>query len=179
MTHRGYLPMAMLMVMLAFGWSDRGWASVSPKDVQVIARMLAFMVNAPAGPTMIGVVYAPGNPDSVAEANELVGQLSDGLSIGRITLYARLLPIDQLGNGAGLAAIFIPAILNAQAELPAKLARQLHVPAISNSLVCAQNGHCALGFVTSPTVQITLNRSVCEAAAIQFLPAFRILVKEI
>ena len=152
---------------------------MSSKDVQVIARMLAFMVNAPAGPTMIGIVYAPGNPDSVTEAKELAEQLADGLSIGRITLYARLLPIDQLGNGAGLAAIFIPAGLSTQAELPSEWARQLHVPAISNSLVCAQNGHCALGFVTSPTVQIILNRSVCEGAAIKFLPAFRILVKEI
>ena len=179
MSTRGCLTVALLATLLGFGWPDQAWASTSTKDVQIVARMLAFLVTPPTGAAVVGIVYAPGSPDSASEARAFAEQLADGLTIGRITLYARLLPIDQLGNGSGLAAIFIPASLDSQAELPSRLARQLHIPAISNSLACALNGYCALGFITSPTVQIVLNRSVCESAAIQFLPAFRILVKEV
>ncbi|MDR3515473.1 MAG: hypothetical protein P4M00_06640, partial [Azospirillaceae bacterium] len=79
------LALGTILVPLAHAQAD-----VTPKDLQVMARALGFMEKAPTGEVVLGIVYAPGNPQSAKEAEDIQKLLGDGLKAGAMVLKPRL-----------------------------------------------------------------------------------------
>jgi hypothetical protein len=74
---------------------------------------------------------APDSPDSVRKAQSLKAVIGDALAAGKVTLKARLIPIQQLANAMGIAGIFVIGELGAYSDQVPSAALRLHIPAIS------------------------------------------------
>ena len=153
---------------------------VTPKDIQVIGRSLSFMEDAAGGTLELGVVYVRGEPKSVRQATAMQQALGDGLSAGKLVLRPRLIAADELASLDQIGALFIvPSASHAAAATAAAAAHRLHVPLVSTDDLCAQAGYCVLAFHSLPSVEIIFSRSAAEAEGVHFIPAFRMLVKQI
>lgn len=172
-----------LFVLLALCFTalplEPGCAQFTPRDAQIIARTLGFIESATSGIVEIGITYAPDRPSSMHQAENLAGAIGDALVAGRITLKARLIPIDQLRNAAGIGAIFVTSDLDPHLDEVDAAARRLHVPTISTEMACVRTARCILAFSSQPTVQIVLNHDAANNAGVRFTQAFRMLVREL
>lgn len=139
---------------------------------------MTFLDPAPTGVAEIGILYAQGTPDSVAQANQIAGLFGAGVTVSRLTVRPRLVTVASLPNVHGLSALFITDGLGGQGEAVAAAARRLHVPTISTDLACVQQGLCTVGVNSTMSVRIVLSHAACQDAGISFIQAFRILVTE-
>ena len=154
-------------------------AQFSTRDSQIIARTLSCIEAGMTGTLEIGIAYAPELPASVHQAESLKAAIGDALAAGKITLKARLIPIDLLPTANGIAGIFVTHNLGAQLEVVAQAAQRLHVPTISTEMACVRTAHCIVGFSSQPSVEIVLNRDAANHAGVRFIQAFRMLVREL
>jgi hypothetical protein len=153
-------------------------AQFTPRDGQIIARTLGFLESASPGVVEIGIVYSPNRSASVRQAQNLQAAIGDALVAGKITLKARLIPVDQLPGVSGIGGIFITRDLGPHLDEITAAARRLHVPTISTEMGCARTAHCIVAFSSEPTVEITLNHEAASDAGVHFTQAFRMLVRE-
>jgi len=151
---------------------------VTAKDVQVIGRTLGFMEDKSMGTMDLGIVYAPGNAESVRQAEAMQGLFGGGVAAGKLVLRARLVAIADLGTVTHVGALFIvPAAAQDAASVMAA-ADRLHIPTISTDVGCAEAGTCVLAFHSEPTVEVFLSRNAAAGAGVRFTAAFRMLVKQ-
>ena len=106
-------------------------AQFTQRDGQIIARTLSFIEAGTGGTLEIGIAYAPDSPDSVRKAQSLKAVIGDALAAGKVTLKARLIPIEQLANAMGIAGIFVIGELGAYSDQVPSAALRLHIPTIS------------------------------------------------
>ena len=154
-------------------------AQFTQRDGQIIARTLSFVEPRPTGTIQVAIAYAPSHPASLHDAESLLGAIGDGLHAGSVTLTARLVPVDQLADAAGIAAIVVAGDLGADLDKVAQAAQRLQVPSISTELACVRSARCILAFSSEPTVEIVLNHAAASSAGVHFAPAFRLLVREL
>ena len=160
-------------VSIALALASPAWADPA-KDIQVAGRALTFLENGPTGPTVIGVVFDPAKPASVAEKNAIMAALGGGYSAGAITLTGKAMEADAVG---GVKVVFVTHGVN-YAAVGAE-ARSKHIIAIGSDQACVQSGACAVGISTDPTVQIIVNHSTAEAVGATFKAAFRMMIHEV
>ncbi len=147
-------------------------ASLSSRDVQIIAKALGFLDPQPHG-GLVAVIYATGDPASRKDANAIVALFGDGLASGGGAVTARAVDAAAFGDGAGYVAI----ILAAGAE--ASLATQRHgLLSITAADALVKSGQCVMAVHSQPRVDITVNRAAAQAAGIGFTAAFGMLVHE-
>ena len=154
-------------------------AQFSARDGQIIARTLSFLDPGTTGVVELGIAYAPGRPASVRQAENLRAVIGDALVAGKVTLKAKLIPVDQLPKASRIVGIFVTADLGSQLDEVAATARRLHIPTISTEMACVQAARCILGFSSQPTVEIVLNHNAANSAGVRFTQAFRMLVREL
>jgi hypothetical protein len=154
-------------------------AQFTQRDGQIIARTLSFIEAGTGGTLEIGIAYAPDSPDSVRKAQSLKAVIGDALAAGKVTLKARLIPIQQLANAMGIAGIFVIGELGAYSDQVPSAALRLHIPTISTEMACVQSARCILAFSSQPTVEIVLNHNAANSAGVHFTQAFRMLVREL
>ncbi|WP_374763046.1 hypothetical protein [Yunchengibacter salinarum] len=153
-------------------------AAVTAKDIQVAARSVAFLSNPPTGTVEVAVVFDPGNADSKADADSIKGLITQFPKAGGATLAPVLVPSDQLGQLSGKGVVFMASgVGNAGAVFSA--AASDGVPTLSIGEACVRAGHCVVGVVTSPKVQILVNKSAAEAASVSFKSAFLMMIQEV
>ena len=160
--------LALLLVTPGLAFAD------SAKDIQVAGRALTFLESGPTGPTVIGVVFDPAKPGSVAEKNAVMAALGGGYSAGAITLTGRAMDASAI---SGVKVVYVThgvgyAAVGAQA-------RAQHIIAIGSDPACVESGACAMGVSTDPTVQITVNHNTAAAVGAVFKAAFRMMIHEI
>jgi hypothetical protein len=152
-----------------------GPASATPaKDIQAAARVLTFLEKGPTGKVVIGVVFDPHKPVSVAEKDEIMAALGGGFSAGAITLTGQ--PMEAGGVG-GVEVVFITRGVDYAAV--GSNAGTRRIISIGSDPACVQSGGCVMGVSTDPTVQITVNRNAAAAAGAAFKAAFLMMVHEI
>lgn len=150
-------------------------ASADPaKDIQAAARVLTFLENEPAGRTVIGVVFDPARPESVAEKNAVMAAIGSGYSAGAVTIVGRPMDADEVG---GVRVVFVTHGVN-YAAVGAE-ARAKRIIAIGSDFACVRSGACAIGVSTDPTVQVVVNRKAIAAVGGAFRAAFRMMIQEI
>lgn len=171
--------LSVLVLCFAAFWPVPSQAQFTPRDAQIIARTLSFLEPAEPSVVEIGIAYAPDRADSARQAQELHAAIGDALIAGKITLKARLIPVDQLVNATGIGGIFVTQDLGPHLDAVVTAARRLHVPTISTEMGCVRSAHCILAFSSQPTVEITLNHDAAINAGVHFTQAFRMLVREL
>lgn len=147
------------------------------KDLAVAGRALTFLENGPSGHAVLGVVYDPAKPGSVAEKNALMAALGAGVSAGAVTLSGKAVDADSVGGVSGVAALYVTSGVNYGAVGAQAKARKLLT--IGSASACVQSGACVMGVTTEPKVEITVNRSAAASVGAVFKAAFRMMIKEI
>jgi hypothetical protein len=152
-----------------------GLATADPaKNIQVAGRVLTFLDNGPTGRTVVGVVFDPDNPGSVAEKNAVMAAIGGGLTAGAVTIVGRPM---RAGAVSGVKVIFVTRGVD-YAAVGAD-ARAKGVITIGSDSACVASGACVIGIYTDPTVQIVVNHKAAAAVGASFRAAFRMMIQEI
>jgi hypothetical protein len=172
---RTNLVCAALAAAVAFGPS---LAHADPaKDLQVAGRALTFLENGPTGRVVLGVVFDPSKPASVAEKNAVMAAIGGGYAAGAVTLVGKPVEADDVAGVAGVNALFVTGGVNYAAVGAAAKARK--IVTIGSAPACVNSGACVMGVTTEPKVEIVVNRSAAAAVGVAFKAAFRMMIKEI
>jgi hypothetical protein len=155
-----------------------GLAHADPaKDLQVAGRALTFLENGPTGRVVLGVVFDPAKPASVAEKNAVMAAIGGGYAAGAVTLVGKPVEADDVAGAAGVNAFFVTGGVNYGAVGGAAKARK--IVTIGSAPACVASGACVMGVTTDPKVEIVVNRSAAAAVGVAFKAAFRMMIKEI
>ncbi len=167
---------AILLIGMWLAWmAPAQAASLSSRDVQIIAKALGFLEPPPSGGT-VAIVYATGNAASKADALAIAAMFGNGLASGGGTLTGRAVDAAALGDGAGYVAIILAEGAEDNGSATSPRHGLLSISA-ADSLV--RSGHCVMAVHSEPRVDITVNRAAARAAGIDFSAAFGMLVHEL
>jgi hypothetical protein len=147
------------------------------KNLGVAGRALTFLENGPSGATVLGVVYDPSKPASVAEKSAVMAALGSGLSAGSITLTGKAVPASEVGDVSGVGALYVTTGVNYAAVGAAAKAKKLIT--IGSDPACVNSGACVMGVSTDPKVEIIVNHATAAAVGASFKAAFRMMIHEI
>lgn len=153
-------------------------AAMTQGDLLIAARALSFMQNPPAGQIRVGIVYAPGVPRSVDEADSLQQILSGGLRVGNLIMVPVKLRIDDLA-GAGVQLFLLTEYVGGDGARVAAATRAKRIPCITVDIPAVQNGFCTMGVRSDPRIEIIINRAAAVNSGVSFAAVFRMLITEI
>jgi hypothetical protein len=160
--------------MLALG-QPAAAASLSAKDVQVLGRALAFLQPPPGGGS-IAVVFAHDDAASRRDAEDIVALLGDGLRSGGSVLRPVLRDSQSLAAG-GFSVLVAAQGASGEAVLAASRAN--HALCVTGDLTAVQAGVCTMAIRSEPRVEVVINHTAAAAAGLEFVAAFRLMVREI
>ncbi|WP_421933672.1 hypothetical protein [Phenylobacterium sp.] len=147
------------------------------KDLAVAARALTFLENGPTGRAVLGVVFDPSKPGSVAEKNAIMAALGAGYAAGAVTLTGKPIEASAVGGASGVAALYVTEGVSYGAVGSAAKAKKMIT--IGSDPACVMSGACVMGVSTDPKVDITVNRAAAAAVGATFKAAFRMMIKEV
>ncbi|MHA6287089.1 hypothetical protein [Maricaulis sp. CAU 1757] len=150
-------------------------AETSQRDLEVIGRALGFVEGASGSDRTVAIVY---DPASEAEAQALASAMSGGLSAGRVTLNAQLVPLADAGSIAGAdAAVLLGAAAGDAGVFGA--ASSAGVMTVSTDMSCVESGQCVMGVQSAPSVRIVVNRAAAQSSSVAFAAAFAMMIEEV
>ena len=153
-------------------------AQFTQNDLQIAGRALGFLEKPLSGDVKAGIVYAPGDPRSVAEADALKTLLGEGLRVGNVRLIPILVPVADLSR-ADVALFFLTAgIADADTKSVTAAAVAKHAPCITTDLAQVRAGVCAMGVRAQPKVEIYVNRAAAASTNLAFSAVFRMMITE-
>jgi hypothetical protein len=147
------------------------------KDLAVAGRALTFLENGPTGRAVLGVVFDPAKPGSVAEKNAIMAALGAGYAAGAVTLTGKAIEASAVGGASGVAALYVTTGVSYGPVGTAGKAKKLVT--IGSDPACVSSGACVMGVSTDPKVDITVNRAAAAAVGATFKAAFRMMIKEV
>ena len=151
------------------------FAETSQRDLEVIGRALGFMEGVDGSDRTVAIVY---DPASEAEAQALAGAMSGGLSAGRVTLNARLVPVADAGSLGGAHAAVLLGGASGDAGVFSS-ASSAGVMTVSTDMGWVESGNCVMGVQSAPSVRIVVNRGAADASSVSFAAAFAMMIEEI
>jgi hypothetical protein len=154
-------------------------ADITPKDVQVMARALGFTEKPPSGEVNIGIVFAPGNPQSAKEADDLKTLMGAGLKAGNLTLKPVMVKIDDLGSAGDVAAFLLTEGVGADGAKLAAATKTKQKPCVTIDIAQVQSGACVMGIKSEPKVEIVVNKTAAADSGVSFAASFRMMITEL
>jgi len=154
-------------------------ADITAKDVQVMGRALGFTENPPTGEVNIGIVYAPGNPQSAKEADDLKAMLGAGLKAGNVTLKPVMIKIDELAGAGDVAAFLLTEGVGADGAKLGAAAKSKKKPCVTIDIAQVQSGACVMGIKSEPKVEIVVNKAAAADSGVSFAASFRMMITEL
>ena len=104
--------------------------------------------------------------------------MSGGLSAGRVTLNARLVPMVDTGSlGGADAAVLLGGAAGDAGVFSA--ASAAGVMTVSTDMGCVQSAQCVMGVQSAPSVRIVVNRGAANSSSVSFAAAFSMMIEEI
>ena len=93
-------PPGLALLLLLAGADPRAAlaASLSPAEVQVLGKTLAFVQPLPSGATTIAVVYARGDAASLTDAGQIAAAIGDGVRVGNVVLNPQVVDLAALAT---------------------------------------------------------------------------------
>ena len=155
---------------------------MTPKDLAVAARSLAFLSQRTAGELRTVIIYAPDQEASRREAEAIAALLAGGLGAGRSRLVVSapvLIPANNLSALENKDVAFVTGSLGPWHASIAEATARRHIVSVTNDLSCVTSGSCVLGVRSEPRVQVIINRKLADRSSIDFAPGFRLLVTEL
>jgi hypothetical protein len=153
-------------------------ADVTAGDLQIMGRALGFLDKPMSGEVTVGIVYAPDIPQSAREAEELQRMLAGGLRVGNVLLKPVPVALDHLAQ-SNVAVLFLTSGLGELAKPVGIASIKRRLPCVTTDLPQVQNGRCAVGVSSEPTVEILVNRAAALASGTTFSTLFRMMISEI
>jgi hypothetical protein len=151
-------------------------ASLSAKDVQIVAKAMGFLDPPPAGGA-IAVIYSGADAASKADADAIVALFGDGVSMKGGSIKANAIEAAALGDAGGYVGIIVAAGVVGDSAING--AKTRHIPCVTGNLAIVEAGRCLMAVQSEPKVNITVNRDAAKAAGVAFAPAFSMLIHEI
>jgi hypothetical protein len=151
-------------------------ASLSPDDLRILTRALAFLQPRPQAGGIVAIVHAGRESDSYRDAEAIAAAIGPSLAVNGITLTPELVDAEHL-SGIGFSLVIVAAGANADAVPRAMRGR--HALCVTADQAAVQQGVCALAIHSTGKVEILLNSSAAQAADISFATAFRMMVTEL
>lgn len=150
--------------------------ATTKKDLNILGRALGFVEGGPTGTITAAIVHDPSNADSKAHADELMGLMSGGLTVGKITLQGSLVDITA-GNGGSTPVAFVTrGIAGNEAGYFSAIASNGTI--VVGELSCVEAGNCVINVVSSPSVKIYVSKAASASASVSFASAFRMMITE-
>jgi hypothetical protein len=144
------------------------------KDIQIAGRALTFLENGPTGKVVLGIVFDPSKPASVAEKNAVIAAIGGGMSAGAVTLLAKPVEASAVPGVSGVGALYVTTGVNVGAAAKAK-----KLITIGSDASCATSGACTMSVLAEPKVEIIVNRAAAAAVGAVFKAAFRMMIREV
>jgi hypothetical protein len=167
---------AVLLLLVAAQPRAATAASLSPQEVQVLGKALAFVQPLPGGAATIAVVYASGNAGSRADAEQIAAEIGDGVQVGNIVLKPQVIDIAAL---ATIEPAVIVAAADANGEAVMRASRARRALCVTGDMTAVRSGSCIMTIRSSPRVEIILNAEAARAAGVGFPIAFHMMVREL
>lgn len=150
-------------------------AQTSQRDIEVIGRALSFVEGASGSDRTVAIVY---DASSEAEAQALADTMAGGLSAGRVTLNARLVPVSDIASVGGADAAVLLGSASGDANV-FSTASGAGVMTVSTDMSCVESGACVMGVQSAPSVRIVVNRAAADTASVSFAAAFAMMIEEV
>lgn len=153
-------------------------ADVSATDLQVAARALGFMANAPQGRVRVGIVYSSVVRPSTAQAERLAEMLGTGLRAGNLVLQPVLVEARD-ADTADVDFFFLTEHLSADDALLSEVSAKRKIPCITTDIAQVERGACTIGVRSKPKIEVFVNRANAKASGTSFATAFRVMINEL
>ena len=151
-------------------------ASVTEKDVMIVARIISLLQDAPKGRVEVAVVR--NGPASHEDADEFLSRIGSGKTVGDVTLVATEVAPDQLA-GTNAQVVIVPSGVDpAHFAQIFNMAEKKQILTISNSDACLVAQKCAIAIKSEPAVDIRMSQSASHATGVSFGSALRMMIKE-
>ena len=167
------------LLAITAGTANSAWADVTTKDVQVMARALGFTENPPTGDVNIGIVFAPGNPQSAKEADDLQKMLGAGLKAGNLTLKPVMIKVDELSGASDVALFLLTEGVGAEGAKLGAATKSKKKPCVTVDMAQVQSGACVMGIKSEPKVEIVVNKAAASDSGVSFAASFRMMITEL
>jgi len=166
-----------LAIITAAAWHGAaGAASLTQKDVQILAKAIGFLEPPPSGNGTVAIAYEPSNPASKQDADAIASYFGDGLKAGGAILKPVVTAVGQLSAGGFVAVV---AAAGVKVEQVATSTRALHVACITADATAVQAGQCVMSVKSDPKVEILISRSAAASSNVGFGSAFLLMAHEI
>jgi hypothetical protein len=153
-------------------------AATSLKDLQIGIRGVSFLTEPPQGRIPVAVIHDGQSRSSQQDAAAIAGWLAAEGRTARVELQPVLVDIRELGSAQAFRVAFISAGMTGHFQAISDYARQNGTLTITADLACVKAGGCVLGVTSDPAVEVTLSRQASQASGVDFVRAFRMMVKE-
>lgn len=147
------------------------------KDISIAGRALTFLENGPTGKVVMGIVFDPSKPASVAEKNAVMAAIGGGLNAGAVTITGKPVEAGDVGGVGGVGALYVTTGVNAGPVGAAAKAKKIIT--IGSDVSCATSGACVMSVSGDPKVEIVVSRSAAAAVGAVFKAAFRMMIREV
>ena len=175
-TRRPFRASVAACCLVLFCTSARAQFTLS--DLQIAGRALGFLEKPLNGDVRAGIVYAPDDPRSAAEADALKGLLGQGLRVGNVRLVPVLVPVAELSRADVALYLLTTGMTDADTKSVTAAAVAKHTPCITTDLAQVRAGVCAMGVRALPKIEIFVNRAAAASTNLAFSAVFRIMITE-
>ncbi len=158
------------------GTSAADAASMTQKDVQILAKAIGFLEPAPSGTGTVAISYDPADPASKQDADAIAAYFGDGLKAGAAMLKPKVVEIGQLGGGGFIAVVAASGVKVAEVTAAT---RAQHVACITADATAVQAGQCVMSVKSDPKVEILINRAAATSSGVGFGSAFLLMAHAI
>lgn len=169
-----------VFLVLGLFWSEAALAT-DQVDLKVAFRVLPLLTNKIVSPATVGIVYAPDNPASAAEAKTVQSLIDGGLEApGGVTLSSVLVPANDLKKLSDVKVAFLAKGLSASAlDAVSQAAAAARILTMSTAIGYVRANKCVLGITSQPSVQIYYSKTAADSGKIGFAHAFEMLVSQL
>jgi len=154
-------------------------ADVTAKDLQLLGRALTNLDPPASGAVNFAIVYAPDNPDSGKEADDIKKLLGDGLAVGAVTIKPLMVKVNDTVSVADVAGYLMTKGTGPVSAKMNALFKASKKPCVTFDVDQVRGGSCVLSVRSAPAVEIYVSKAAAAANGVSFTGAFLMLIKEL
>ena len=129
------------------------------------------------GQVPVAVIHNPDNKASLGDAQSIMAWLA-AAKTGKTELVPMLVDVNRLDATVPVRIAVVAGGLGAYFAKILDFAQRNNTLTITADLTCVTSGSCVLGVATEPNVEVIVSRQASAACGVDFVRAFRMMVKE-
>ena len=174
---RGLAPMLALAFAVAAGLATAAGAT-SLKDLQVGIRGVEFLTEPPRGQVPVAIIQDSQNKASQQDAHAIIGWLAGMSRSAKVEFVPVVVDARDLDTAPQYRVAIVAGGVDAHFVKVLDYARRHGTLTITADISCVRSGNCVLGVATEPSVEVVVSRQASLACGVDFVRAFRMMVKE-